>query len=242
MENSLDGKIAIVTGGSRGIGAAIVEALLREGMIVWTTGRSKENLDALTKALISYEARLKTAVCNSRVPDEIEMFFAEMENSCPRLDVLVGNAGVGKFGSVEEVSQKDWDEVMEINGRGTFLFAQQAFRWMKRCGGGRIINIASVVGLRGYPKQSQYTASKHAVVGMTKVLAREGQPFGIRASVICPGGVATDLVLEARPDLDVSELIHPEDVARAVLYIAKEPESCCTDLIQLRRTGSLPFG
>lgn len=89
--------------------------------------------------------------------------------------------------------------------------------------------------------QGIYSASKHAVMGLTKVLAREGQPFGIRASAICPGGVATEMLKSARPDLEGSQLIQPEDVARAVRYLATEPETCCTDMIALRRAGSLPF-
>ncbi|MFT5130396.1 MAG: 3-oxoacyl-[acyl-carrier protein] reductase, partial [Rhodothermales bacterium] len=82
---------------------------------------------------------------------------------------------------------------------------------------------------------------KHAMIGLSKVIAAEGQAHGIRAAVISPGGVATEMVRQARPDLDISTLIQPEDVARAVLYLANEPESCCTDFINLRRSGATPF-
>lgn len=235
----LAGKTAVVTGGSRGIGAAVVRAFLAEDMTVWTTGRNPRNLHSLETELAS--PQLHTAVCDSAVPGEINAFFEMVEKNCEKLDILVGNAAIGVFGPAEETSLTDWDRIMEVNARGTFLFAQRAFRWMKRSGGGRIIHISSVVGLKGYADQIAYSASKHAVMGITKVLAAEGQPHGIRASVICPGGVATDMVREARPDLDPNLLIRPEDVVRAVLYLAKEPETCCTDLIQLRRTGSTPF-
>ncbi len=131
--------------------------------------------------------------------------------------------------------------MLDVNARGAMLCCREAGAWMKETGGGRIVNISSVVGHKGYENQVAYTASKHAMMGLTKALAREWQPYGIRVSAICPGGVATELVREARPDLDPAGLIQSEDVARAVLYLASEPESCATDFLYLRRAGSTPF-
>ena len=240
-EIDLKGKTALVTGGSRGIGKAIVELLLEQGMTVWATGRSIENLQTSRDDFSQYSEFLHLEVCNNEKPDEIERLFEKIHSRSKSLFLLVNNAGIGNFGPSDKVRLQDWDTVMDVNARGAFLFARDAVSWMKNTGTGRIINISSVVGLKGYVQQAVYTASKHAVMGFTKVLAREGQQWGIRVSAVCPGGVATDMAKKARPDLDASVLIQPDDVARAVLYLAREPETCITDMIQLRRSGSLPF-
>ena len=107
--------------------------------------------------------------------------------------------------------------------------------------GGRIVNIASVVGEKGYVEQVIYAASKHALMGMTKVMAREGQAHDIRVHAVCPGGVATEMVAQARPDLNLAELIQPEDVADAAAFLVEAPASYVVDQLNLRRSGSTPF-
>lgn len=239
---SLHGGTAIVTGGSRGIGRAIVLALAAQGMQVLATGRDTAALAETVAAAAGFAGQVTTATCELREPASIAALFAGARAQWPRLDLLVNNAGMGTFGPAADVSATAWDEVFAVDARGAFLVAQEAFRWMQaQPGGGRIINIASVVGLRGYVNQVAYSAAKHALMGATKVMAREGQAHGIRVAAICPGGVATDLVSKARPDLDLSTLIQPADVARAVLYLATEPATCCTDLIELRRAGATPW-
>jgi 3-oxoacyl-[acyl-carrier protein] reductase len=240
-ELDLRGRTALVTGASRGIGSAITEALLSEGMAVWAVARGRAGLEHLAERLSIYRDLLCIETCDVGKPSDITGLFEHMRTTLTSLFLLVNNAGIGLFGPAEKTASRDWDRSMEVNARGTFLCCREAFAWMKETGGGRIINISSVVGLKGYVDQAAYSASKHAIMGLTKVLAREGQPFGIRASSVCPGGVATDMLKEARPDLQQSLLIQPSDVARAVRYLASEPETCCTDMIQLRRSSSLPF-
>ena len=240
-EIHLAGKTAIVTGASRGIGAAITETLLQQGMQVWATGRDATRLELLSDRLSRYRASLRTRACDNRQPEQIERLFAELRHIGESLYLLVNNAGTGIFGPVEKATLADWDTVMDTNARGVLFFSKEAFTYMRDNGGGRIVNIASVVGLKGYVDQSVYSASKHAVMGLTKSMAREGQAHGIRVCAVCPGGVATDMLMSARPDLQTSVLIQPADVARAVLYLATEPQTCCTDMIQIRRSGSTPF-
>ncbi len=245
-EIALEGKTALVTGGSRGIGKAIVELLLDQGMYVWATSRNwrshnRSSHEKPSDRPSSFSERFYPEDCDNGNPVQIEELFEKIRGESVRLDLLVNNAGIGHFGPCEHVSLTDWEKVMNVNARGAFIFSRNAFSWMKDTGGGRIINISSVVGIKGYTDQVIYTASKHAVMGISKVMAKEGQPWNIRVSVICPGGVDTDLIKEARPDLDRTALIQPADVARAVLYLATEPESCSTDILQLRRAGSTPF-
>jgi 3-oxoacyl-[acyl-carrier protein] reductase len=240
-EIDLQGKSALVTGGSRGIGAAIVGALLAEGMTVWTTGRDQERLRAMASERTHSRGSLYTEVCDNNEPADIDRLFKNLAARKEHLYLVVNNAGIGVFGPCEQATAGDWDRVMNANARGAFLIAKRAFTLMKARGGGRIVNISSVVGIKGYADQTVYSASKHALMGWTKAMAREGQPHGIRVSAVCPGGVATDMLAAARPDLVSSTLIQPDDVARAVLYLAREPQTCCTDVIRLRRSGSTPF-
>ena len=130
---------------------------------------------------------------------------------------------------------------MRVNLRGTFLCCREAMRLMLPQKAGNIINISSVVGFKGYPNQSAYAASKHAIMGLTKALAVEAQPHGIRVSAVLPGGVDTDLVAESRPDLDRACLIAPEDIAETVLFLLTLSDRAAVDQIFIRRTNSTPF-
>ena len=121
------------------------------------------------------------------------------------------------------------------------MCSREAMKILKPQNHGIIINISSVVGIKGYPNQGAYTASKHGMVGLTKVIAEEGREFGIRAHVICPGAVATEMVKQSRPDIAAEELIQPEDVAELTLYLAKLPKRVSIDLVHLRRFTSQSF-
>jgi 3-oxoacyl-[acyl-carrier protein] reductase len=239
MDFDLKDRTAIVTGGGRGIGRAITAALVAAGARVHLCGRQPAPLTAAAAAL--GPDRVTHTVCDLADPAAVDALFADARRHFAKLDLLVNNAAVGRYAPGDQVTLAEWDQVMNVNARATFFCAQAAFRWMKTTGGGRIVNIASVVGHKGYENQAAYTASKHAVMGLTKVLAREGQPHRIRVLAICPGGVATEMAKQARPDLDPAGLIQPADVARAVLYLATESASCVTDCLYLRREGSTPF-
>lgn len=238
---SLKGRTMLITGASRGIGRAAAMAFAHQGMRILATGRDLERLESLEAEAGDTPGTLTTFPANLEEPAAIDRLFEHARTLWPQLDFLVNNAGMGVFGASDEVSMDEWDQVLAVNARGAFRCSQHAFRWMKQNDGGRIVNIASVVGLRGYVNQAVYAASKHAMLGFTKVMAREGQAFGIRVAAICPGGVATELVRSARPDLNPEELIQPEDVVRAIHYLVTESTTCCTDLISLRRAGSTPF-
>jgi len=235
-------KVAMVTGASRGIGRSIAWALAKCGASVVAVARNKEQLGELCKEIDEAGGNALPAPADVSERDEVLRAFSLLDdNFGGRLDILVNNAGIGLFGPLEEFSLDDWERVMAVNLRSVFLCSREAILRMKPAGRGHIINISSVVGLKGYVNQGAYTASKHGVVGLTKVLAAELQPLGIKVSAVCPGGVDTELVTRARPDLDRSRLLKPEDVADTVLYLLGLPDRAAVDLIYLRRSTSAPF-
>ncbi|MBL7017225.1 MAG: SDR family oxidoreductase [Kiritimatiellales bacterium] len=224
-------KTALVTGASRGIGAAIAIKLSELGYHLVLTGRDEQAL-AETKAAC---ASAQTVVADLAVPADVERLF----DSVKRVDLLINNAGVGIFDRIVDASLDDWKKVQQINVEGAFLCMQAAMRKMTAQGGGRIINISSVVGVKGYPEQAAYGASKHALLGLTKTAIEEGREANIRVHAICPGGVATEMIKQSRPDLtDFSAMIQPEDVADTVGYLDSLPVNITVDVIHLRRAAS----
>jgi 3-oxoacyl-[acyl-carrier protein] reductase len=157
-----------------------------------------------------------------------------------RLDILVNNAGVALSAPVTETSAQDWDRLMAVNARGPFLLCREAIPLLSRSRG-LIFNVASVVGVKGYANQAAYTASKHALMGFTKVLAQEVKPLGIRVHAICPGGVATDMVRQMRPDIDAAQLIQPEEIADLIVFLATRKGNAVIDQVNLRRAASDPW-
>jgi NAD(P)-dependent dehydrogenase (short-subunit alcohol dehydrogenase family) len=234
----LRGQVALVTGGGRGIGRAVSLALGRAGARVVLAARTAAEIEAVS-AKIARAGGEATAVPAdvSREEDVVGLFGRVGE----RLDILVNNAGLGIFGPLDAFSAADFDRVLGVNLRGTFLCCREAMKRMERRRGGWIINVSSVVGIKGYPNQAAYTASKHGIVGLTKSLAVEAQPHGIRVSVILPGGVDTGMAGQARPDLERSVLLQPEDIAQTVLYLLSLSDRAAVDEIYIRRRTSPPF-
>jgi 3-oxoacyl-[acyl-carrier protein] reductase len=241
MTLKIDGKVALVTGAGRGIGRAISIALSRAGATVVAVARTSEQIDTTVREIIGEGGNAIAIRADIAVESDVGALFDQLQARFGRLDVLINNAGEGRFGPVEEFSAVDFDQVVAVNLRGTFLCCQRATRMMIPQRNGYIINISSVVGFKGYPNQSAYTAAKHGVMGLTKSLAVELQQHGIRVSAVLPGGVDTDMVRAARPDLDRSVLMQPEDVAQTVLYLLSLSDRAAVDQIYIRRRGSQPF-
>jgi 3-oxoacyl-[acyl-carrier protein] reductase len=228
-------KTAVVTGASRGIGAAIAQKLSERGYFLFLTARDDQKLNEVKAACEKSGSVVKTVVADVTNPQDIACLF----DSVDRVDLLVNNAGIGIFEPLETIPLENWRRIQQVNVEGALLCMQAAFKKMKKQGGGRIINISSVVGVKGYPDQAAYGASKHALLGLTKTAIEEGRQFNIRVHAVCPGGVATDMVRQARPDLtDFSEMIQPEEVASAVAYLDSLPPTITVDVIHLRRAAS----
>lgn len=234
-------KIALVTGASRGIGRAISVSLAAAGSHVVAVARNARQLDELVAEISAAGGAATALPADLAEESQLREVFQSIDRRFSRLDVLVNNAGLGVFGPLAEYPTSDLDRLLAVNLRAPFLCCREALQRMIPQKSGYIINIASVVGFKGYVHQAAYTATKHGVMGLTKVLAAEAQPHGIRSSVILPGGVDTDMVGDARPDLDRSVLLQPSDIAQTVMYLLSISERAAIDQIYIRRRNSTPF-
>lgn len=238
---SLEGQVAIVTGASRGIGRSIALALARNGAKVSLAARSEATLQAVQAEIEVTGGQAASFPTDVSQETEVAQLVRGTVERFGRLDILVNNAGIGIFGPLAEMTTEQWDRIMAVNARGPFLLCREAIPYLRRQGQGFIINIASVVAVKGYANQAAYSASKHAVMGMSKALAREVQEDGIRVHAICPGGVSTEMGGQARPDLDRSVLMQPEEIADIVIFLLTRRGNAVIDEIHVRRAVSTPW-
>ncbi len=239
--NNFRERVALVTGAGRGIGSAIARALATEGMRVFVTARSEEQLISVCERIREQGGAAEHIPADISSEDEVLTLFGQISSMAGRLDVCINNAGIGVYDRVEACKAEDLDRMYATNVRGSFLCCREALKMMIPARDGYIINISSVVGFKGYPNQAGYGATKHAVMGLTKSLAAEAQEHGVRVSAILPGGVDTEMVRKSRPDLNPEELLHPDDVAQSVLYLLSLSDRAAVDQIYLRRRFSTPF-
>lgn len=235
----LEGKIAIVTGGGRGIGKVIARRLGKLGAATVVAGTTASYLEQVAQEIVDAGGKAKAIRCDVKEEADVLRLFDEAAEFGP-VDVLINNAGIGRFGKLVDTSVADWDLVQAVNLRGAFLCGRQALRVMAGRGG-RIINIASVVGIKGYADQGAYSASKFGLMGLSQVMAVEGQKDGVITQVIAPGSTDTELIAAARPDLDRSQTMDPEEIADAVEFLLGQTGSAVTDLVRLRRTANSPW-
>ena len=197
-EKPLQGQHAMVTGGSRGIGAAIANILARLGANISLTGRTEETLKEQARQLNSdFGVEAFTAVGDMSQEADVQNCFSSAVGLQGDIAILINNAGIGKSAPFHRMETEFWNQTIGLNLTGTYLCTKQVFGRMRDAGYGRIINISSTVGLRGYPYIAAYCASKHGVIGLTRTLALEAVKKGITVNAICPGYTDTDLVSEA---------------------------------------------
>ncbi len=228
---SLEGKNALVTGASRGIGAGIAKALAMQGANVainYTKSADKAEWVAGEIRGMGRDSFIVQGDVSKK--KEVVAMFQTLRDHWGRLDILVNNAGVITFGVFEEISEKDWDKVIDTNLKGQFLCSQEAVKMMKPVSWGRIINIASIssggVGI-GFPQIAHYTASKGGVIGLTENMASDLGPFGINVNAVAPGAINTDMgklddktkdaLIGRLPKRRIGE---PQDIGAAVAFLA----------------------
>ncbi len=215
----LEGKTALVTGASRGIGRAVAQALAAAGVGLGLASRSGDDLGLDGVVALP---------CDVRDPADIERIVEETVGRFGRLDILVANAGVGAYGPFLELPPEHLDEMIDVNVKGTIFAARAALPHLLESGEADLVTIASVAGLRGLPLEAVYCASKFAQVGFTSALDHELREQGVRCTNICPGGVATDFAMGRGRTPEMPELagmMSPEDVAEVVVFALTRPRT-----------------
>jgi NAD(P)-dependent dehydrogenase (short-subunit alcohol dehydrogenase family) len=230
----IKGKSAIVTGSTKGIGRAIAEALVREGMSVCVSGRDVDEIKRAVDELGGAgDGQITGAVCDVREEEQVRALFEHTVAEFGGVDVLVNNAGIGIFGRVEEMSPADFRAVVETNLFGVFYCCREAIPLMKQRGGGYIINISSLAGANPHPEMSAYNASKFGLNGFSEALMQEIRQDGIKVSYIMPGSVNTAFGGDA-PDDSKSWQLQPADIARVVLDLLRHDERSLPSRVEIR--------
>ncbi|MCC7207957.1 MAG: SDR family oxidoreductase [Anaerolineae bacterium] len=231
-------KVAVITGGSRGIGYAIAEAFVREGAYVVIGSVNAERGKAACRALRECGGVVEFVQADVSVRDDAERLIATTIERFGRLDTLINNAGRHEKAPFCDESEALWDRMYRANVLGTALPSQAAVRYMREHGGGAIVHVSSKAGVVGEPGHAAYSAAKGAVISMTRAMAVELAPYKIRVNVVCPGPVVSDMFLEAVPLKENQDKLAaaaplgrvgvPEDIAGAVLYFASAESDLCT--------------
>jgi NAD(P)-dependent dehydrogenase (short-subunit alcohol dehydrogenase family) len=239
---SLEGKNAIVTGATRGIGLAIARGFLESGARVTLCGRKQEGVDQALKDLQAHAPKVRGISAHVGQPEEIDRLVAAAEDAFGPVNILVNNAGTNPyFGPIIDSEDWAWDKTLEVNLKGPYRLCRAVGKKMRASGGGAMINIASVAGLSAAPNQGIYSVSKAGLIMLTKVLARELGPSGVRVNCICPGVIKTKLS-EALWQSDRAEaqfralkalgrIGTVEEVVGAAIYLASDAASFTTGAI-----------
>ncbi len=230
ISTDLSGQVALVTGAGRGLGRAIAETLSANGAAIACIDVSEELLGQTVAAIEGAGGKAQAFVCDVTNSDRVNEVVDEVVQSMGGLDILVNNAGITRDTLAMRMKDDQWDAVIGINLKGTFLFTRAAIKPLLKRRRGRIINIASVSGLMGNPGQANYSASKAGVIGLTRTVAKEVASRGITVNAVAPGFIGTDMahalgeeiIEQIKKNTPLGRLGDPQDVADAVLFLASE--------------------
>jgi cyclopentanol dehydrogenase len=239
MTSPSSARVALVTGGTRGIGAAIARRLAADGFTVFVSGRTVESVRSASERFAGEKLTIRGFAADARKEDDQKRLVESVAREAGRLDVLVNNAGIGAHGRVEDTSAEAWDRVMAINAKGVFLGTKAVIPAMRRAGGGSIINISSQLGLVGSDHTSpHYSASKGAVRLLTKTTALQYAREGIRVNSVHPGPIETPMTAARRSDPAVKAMMvsriplgrygQASEVAYGVVFLASDEASFVT--------------
>jgi NAD(P)-dependent dehydrogenase (short-subunit alcohol dehydrogenase family) len=255
----LEGKVAIVTGGARGNGLAAAKLLAQEGADIVIADICEDistvpyplstpaTMDAAVEEIKKLGRKAIGIKCDVRKAAEVEAMVVKALDTFGKVDILVNNAGVATLEALVDMSEETWDDMLDIHLKGTFLASKYVVQHMIAQHGGKVVNISSVGGLRGFGMGAHYCAAKHGIIGLSKSLAMETADHNINVNVVCPGTVWTDMMAglashfgmeteEAKENFYAGHLfkdreITPEDIGRAVLWLCTEDSRCVTGAI-----------
>ena len=235
MTSELKNKVAVVTGGSRGIGFSIAQALLVEGAQVFICSRNQKTLDAaLAKLRTTAAANVDGSCADVRIYDDCRKLIRVAAERFGGLDILVNNAGVGIFKPVDQLSVEDWDNTIHTNLSGVFYCCREAVPLMRKRGGGYIFNISSLAGVNPFATGSAYNASKFGLNGFSEAIMQDVRYDGIRVSYVMPGSVDTDFAAEPGAKAGEKWKLTGEDIAKAVVDLYKFPGTALASRIEMR--------
>jgi 3-oxoacyl-[acyl-carrier protein] reductase len=230
---NLESKVVIVTGGTKGIGYAIAEALLKRGAIVYICGRKEQDLKSAIDTL-STEGEVSGTVCDVRDETQVKAMLSACVSAFGGVDVLINNAGMGYFGkTVEDMSGEEFRETLETNLFGVFYTCHHAIPLIKKKGGGYIINISSLAGQNAHPRMAAYNASKFGLNGFSEALMQEVRQDNIKVSYICPGSVNTDFGGDSASEAKAWQ-IQPSDIAEVVVDLLSFDRRALPSKIEIR--------
>ncbi len=242
MKTLLADKVVVITGGGGGIGRATALALAEQGArIALCGGHNIEKLKKTVSLVKNAGADVFDLPGDLTDNSFISSCIQQIHQRFNAIDVLINNAGIAINKSFEATSAEELDHIYKINVKAPFILCQQVLPYLRRSKCPAIVNIASVVAHKGYPNQAAYAASKHAILGFSKSLANEVYLEGIRVHTLCPGGVYTEMVKLARPDLSPEGMIMPEEIARTILFLLEQRGNAVIDEINIRRMGKPPY-
>ncbi len=217
-------KVAIVTGASKGLGAAITQRLAQEGITVIASARSEEKLRSLAQTNPKF---ILPFPCDVTQSEQVQSLIQYTIDTCGKIDLLINNAGLGRFAPLDELKEEDWNEMMQVNLTGVFLACKYAIPHLKETKG-HIINISSVAGTVAFPNGGGYCATKFGLMGLSESLTQELKPHHVKVSTLCPGSIKTEF--HPAPDW----ALEAEQVAETVWMIASAPKNVIINQIIMR--------
>ena len=241
--NNMKGKVVLITGASSGIGRATAEAFAAKGANIVVAARRKEELDTLVSSIEAMGGKASAIVTDVSIAKSVEQMVAHTIEVFGRLDFAINNAGVeGKFNGITDILEEDWDQVIDINLKGTFLCMKYEAKAMLNLGqGGAIVNIGSVNSFLGFLTGSVYVTSKHGLIGLSSSVSAELAPHGIRVNLLCPGVTDTPMHQRLRgivgddlydkgllPTVHLKRAGRPEEIARAIMFLCSDESSYIT--------------
>ena len=223
----LENKVAIITGAARGIGFSIAEMLSKQGATSVIVDLNQEAVDAAVQQIDDMGNRAIGFAADVTNSEDIASIFKNIHKEFGKIDILINNAGITKDGLIMKMKESDWDAVINVNLKGTFICTQKVSRYMLKNRSGVILNIASVIGLMGNAGQANYSASKAGVIGFTKTMARELSSRNINVNAIAPGFIETDMTSKLNDNqkealltnVPLKRMGQPEDIAKAVAFL-----------------------
>jgi 3-oxoacyl-[acyl-carrier protein] reductase len=230
----LENKIAVITGAGKGIGRAAAKLFLKEGAGIALNSRTKADLDSFVAENASYRHKILTVPGDISDEKVIKKLIDETINKFGRVDILINNAGFGIFDDFVNSTNKDFDDMFATNVRAAYILTRDLLPHMIKQNEGTIINIASIAGKNGVPGGAIYSATKHALMGLSRSILFEVRKHGIRVIAICPGSVNTEFFREDSSELKTESMLTPDDIADSILYAAALPPNATVNEIEIR--------